>query len=75
MTSKTITLYLAVNDDGEFQYDADSAADAAEELLRGYSGAAIRIITINVTLDLPIPEIVNVDAPAQSQAPAVVTVS
>lgn len=80
MTSKTITLYLAVNELGDCYVDysgVTSAEDATNGLREDSGYEAVRVIAINVTLDLPTVETINVAVavPAPSQSPAVVTVS
>lgn len=73
----TIELYLAVNQDGDFQVSSESVDDAVGELQGNFTCNAVRVVTINVTVDLPIPETVNVaiTVPAETKAPAQVAVS
>ena len=73
----TITIYLAVNQDGDYYISADGPDDASSEVLSNYTCEAIRNVAIAVTVDLPKAETVSVavTVPAQSQAPAQVSVS
>lgn len=75
MTTKTIEFYVAVNQDGDFYLDRDSAEDVVSGLEDEFTNAAIRTVKVAMTLDLPTPELVQVTVPAASQAPAVVAVS
>lgn len=70
---KTIEFWIAINEDGEWHIDQDCASDARD----GVGGEAIRVVAINVKIDIPTVETINVavEVPALSQAPAEVTVS
>lgn len=70
---KTITFWLAVNENGEYCIDSDGASDAHD----GVGGYSVRVIELNVAVDLPTFETVNVqvETPAETKAPAQVTVS
>lgn len=77
---KTITLYLAVSESGDPYVDysgTTSAADAIDGLFGESGYDAVRVVKIDVTLDLPTVETVNVDAivPPETKSPAQVTVS
>lgn len=54
--TKTITFWVAVNQDGDHYIDEDSAKDAAD--YRG--GEAIRVVQVNLEVELPVVETVNV---------------
>lgn len=75
MTSKTLQLFIAVNQDGEFKIDTFNADDAIGELQDEFHCEAMRTILLNVTLDLPAAETLAVAVPAQESAPAQVTVA
>lgn len=75
MTSKTIELYLAVNDDGNFHISEDSPQDAVAELADNHGFVSVRTLKVSITFDLPEITAINATVPAPSQAPAVVTVS
>lgn len=58
MTSKTITLYLAVNQDGDVYTGTESFDDAIGELQGGHTCEAIRTVRLEVTVELPVTETV-----------------
>lgn len=72
-----IQLFLAVNELGEFMTHADSASEAIDELRDNYGYEAVRVIELNVAVDLPKTEAINVavTVPAETKSPAQVTVS
>lgn len=77
---KTFTLFLAVNESGDPYVDYNgttSAGDAITGLAEDSGFEAVRVVKIEVTLDLPTVETVNVavEIPAETKAPAQVTVS
>lgn len=71
----TITIFVAVNEMGEFMTSYEDATDAVKELNENYSTEAVRTLAIKVTLDLPTVELVDVTVPAETKTPAAVTVS
>lgn len=75
MTEKTLTLYLAVNQAGDFLTSYDSADETVGELQSTYDCEAVRTMELQITVDLPQIEVIPVTVPALSQAPAEVSVS
>jgi hypothetical protein len=73
----TIALWVAVNEVGECRTSIDSAADAVSELQDNYGYEAVRVVAMNVTLNLPTVETETVDItlPPETKSPAQVTVS
>lgn len=72
---KTITLFIAVNECGDFHISEDGAQDAVSDLMENFGYEAVRVVTIHVTLDLPTAETVDVTLPPEAKTPAQVTVS
>lgn len=72
-----ITIWLAVNEVGDSRISWDSAADAISELQENDGAEAVRVIELNVTVDLPVAEIINVavEVPPETHIPAQVIVS
>lgn len=69
-TTKTITFWVAVNQDGEHHIDNDCAQDAID----GVGGDAVRVTCINLTIELPTVDAVNIDVTVPvTQAAAQVT--
>lgn len=73
----SLQIFLAINELGEFMTHTDSASEAIDELRDNHGYEAVRVVQINVEIDLPRIEAVNVEAtvPAETKAPAQVTVS
>lgn len=67
---KTITFWVAVNEEGEHYIGEDGAKDALDYC----GGSAIRITEVNLTVELPTIETVNVNVTVPlTQAPAQAT--
>lgn len=68
---ETLTIYLAVNEDGAWATDADSADDALATLIETNGGNWSRVVKLQVTLDLPqnlpVPEASVTVPPGESQ--------
>lgn len=74
---KNIQLWIAVSEIGDSRMSWDSAADAIDELRDNDGFEAVRVVMLNVAVDLPTVEVVNVDVavPPQTIAPAQVSVA
>jgi len=52
MTTKTIEVFIAMNEDGDWEARSDST-DAAEALVDSYGYTAARIVKIKITMNAP----------------------
>lgn len=75
MTQKTIRLFIAVSEAGDFQVSEESSTDAILELDCNYGLEAVRVVAIDMTLDLPTVEAIEITVPAETKAPVQITVS
>lgn len=75
MTSTTLQIFIAVNQDGDYQVSTDIQDSAVGDLQHAYTCDAIRAFALNVTVDLPVIETIPVTVPAQERAPTHVTVA
>lgn len=60
---RTITFWVAINQDGEHHIDHDCAQDAVD----GVGGAAVRVAEINLTMEIPQVETVNINVTAPAR--------
>lgn len=74
MTSISIDLFLAINQDGEFFVSTEDAGQAVTELESNYVNEAVRTLKLTLTIDLPTIEEIPVAVPAEQKAPAQVDV-
>lgn len=74
---RNITFWLAVNESGDNRISWDGPSDAIGELQENDGAEATRVVEINVTIDLPKVETVNVavTVPPEVKSPTQVTVS
>ena len=70
-TLSTITVFLAVNSSGDYVVSVDGPEYAVENLVDEYGHAeGARAVSIEITLALPVPDVLRVEAPGPEPAKA-----